>query len=58
MKHAAEESIVAGSGGDGGGGGGVKPSLPPITINPAPRILRLSFPARLFQRCGLIYNPT
>lgn len=32
----------------GGGVGGVKPSLPPITINPAPRILRLSFPARLF----------
>lgn len=36
-KRTAEESIVVVVvvGGDGGGGGGVKPSLPPITINPA-----------------------
>lgn len=30
-KNIAEKSIVV-----GGGGGGIKPSLPPITINPAP----------------------
>lgn len=39
--------------GDDGGSDGVKPSLPPITINPA------QYSAYRFstRRCGLIYNP-
>lgn len=44
-KSTAEKSIVV----DGGGGGGIKPSLPPITINPAPYSLLIVFRASTLE---------
>jgi len=44
-KSTAEESIVVG----GGGGSGIKPSLPPITINPAPYSPLIVFHASMLE---------
>lgn len=45
-KNIAEKSIVV-----GGGGGGIKPSLPPITINPA---LYSCYPALIVFRASTL----